>query len=114
MRRFHSYGPVDAEKHFCVPRTELVEEGFRRLVEGHFFTIFSPRQYGKTWLMGELARKIETEHPGKFIVGIMSMQEVVIEQDDPDEVFFRQLPGIVKNAFDIEPARLESWQDWSR
>jgi hypothetical protein len=26
MRRFHSYGPVDQDIHFCVPRVKLVED----------------------------------------------------------------------------------------
>ena len=26
MRRFHSYDPVDADIHFCVPRVKLVED----------------------------------------------------------------------------------------
>jgi hypothetical protein len=32
MRRFHSYGPVDAEEHFCVERGELVEQCVERLL----------------------------------------------------------------------------------
>ena len=44
MRRFHSYGPVDEDIHFCVPRRELVEDCAGQLVgapgkAGHYFTI---------------------------------------------------------------------------
>ena len=56
MRTFFSYGPVDCEEHFCVPRSEIIERCFMQLIGnpekgGHFFTIWSPRQCGKTWLM---------------------------------------------------------------
>lgn len=46
MRRLHSYGPVDAEEHFCVERRALVEQCVEGLVGnpdegGRFFTISS-------------------------------------------------------------------------
>ncbi len=55
MRRFHSYGPVDCRHHFCVDRTELIEKCAGQLAGipeegGHYFTIWGPRQTGKTWL----------------------------------------------------------------
>ncbi len=33
MRRFHSYGPVDCQEHFCVERKELVERCINQLLE---------------------------------------------------------------------------------
>lgn len=53
MRRFHSYGPVDCRYHFCVERQTLVEKCIGQLVGipeegGHYFTIWGPRQTGKT------------------------------------------------------------------
>jgi len=60
MRRFHSYGPVDGKHHFCVKREELVSHCLAQLVGipdegGHYtsflstcFTIWAPRQTGKT------------------------------------------------------------------
>ena len=70
MRRFHSYGPVDCEEHFCVPRKDLVERCVELLVGnpekgGHFFTVHAPRQTGKTWLMMEAERKIERNFSGQ-------------------------------------------------
>ncbi|MCP4349120.1 MAG: hypothetical protein GY795_26870, partial [Desulfobacterales bacterium] len=56
MRHFHSYGPVDCRLHFCVERRELIEKCTEQLVGipeegGHYFTMWGPRQTGKTWLM---------------------------------------------------------------
>lgn len=47
MRRFHSYGPVDQDIHFVVPRTELVENCLQHILGepgkgGHYFTIRAP------------------------------------------------------------------------
>jgi hypothetical protein len=46
MRRFHSYGPVNARSHFSVPRTDLVNHCLNSLIGsdsdnegGHYFTI---------------------------------------------------------------------------
>jgi hypothetical protein len=32
MRRFHSYGPVNARSHFAVPRTDLVNQCLNSLI----------------------------------------------------------------------------------
>ncbi len=65
MRHFSSYGPVDCQEHFCVPRQALVAKGVEQLIGqpekgGHYFTIWAPRQTGKTWLM----RQIQQGHWG--------------------------------------------------
>ncbi|QTA82412.1 AAA ATPase-like domain-containing protein [Desulfonema limicola] len=117
MRRFHSYGPVDCRHHFCVKRNNLIQKCFNQLIGipeegGHYFTIWSPRQCGKTWLMRQVKKEIEKQYPEKFIVGMMSMQGVIMEKDDPDEVLFRQLPRIVRDAFKIEPSVPKTWDDW--
>ncbi len=74
MRHFYSYGPVDAERHFSVPRLELVEQCLDFLVDdpdkgGHCFTIWAPRQTGKTWLMHQVMRAVQQRH-GYEISGV--------------------------------------------
>jgi len=56
MKRFHSYGPVDHEEHFFVERESLIEKCTKQLIgnpnkRGHYFTIWAPRQTGKTWVI---------------------------------------------------------------
>ncbi len=46
MRRFHSYGPVDCEEHFCVKLRELVDQCMEQLIgnpekAGRYFTIWA-------------------------------------------------------------------------
>jgi hypothetical protein len=114
MRRFHSYGPVDEEIHFCVPRRELVESCVQQLIGvpskgGHYFTLWAPRQTGKTWLMRQAQQKIERRFDGQFIVGSMSMQGVIMEDHEPPEGFLERVPGLMWRAFHLT---LEPPQDW--
>ncbi|QTA81434.1 AAA ATPase-like domain-containing protein [Desulfonema limicola] len=107
MRRFHSYGPVDCEEHFCIQRKELIDCCFKQLIGnpekgGHYFTIWSPRQCGKTWLMRQVKKEIEKQYPEKFIIGMMSVQGVVMKNDDPEEGFLERLPLLFWESFKIE------------
>ena len=73
MRHFHSYGPVDCRYHFCVARKELIVQGVEQLIGvpeegGHYFTIWAPRQTGKTWLMRQIKQKISQQYPDRFTV----------------------------------------------
>ncbi|MCP4108110.1 MAG: hypothetical protein GY749_21615, partial [Desulfobacteraceae bacterium] len=55
MRKFSSYGPVDTDLHYYVPRKELVDRAYTQLKGvipdkgGHYITVWAPRQTGKTW-----------------------------------------------------------------
>lgn len=60
MRRFSSYGPVDTDLYYYVPRKELVAKGLSQLLGedpqkgGYYFTVWAPRQCGKTWIMQQI------------------------------------------------------------
>ena len=119
MRKFHSYGPVDCERHFCVPRVELVETCLNHLVDdlekgGRYFTIWAPRQTGKTWLMREVKKKIESRYPDHFQVGMMSMQGVVMEDTEPDTAFLGWFPGLLRQSLGVDVPEPKDWKSWSR
>ncbi len=67
MRKFSSYGPVDKEMHYYVPREALIENACRRLVGenfdkgGHYITVWAPRQCGKTWVMREALWRLQED-----------------------------------------------------
>ena len=91
MRRFHSYGPVNARSHFSVPRTDLVNQCLNSLIGsdsdsdnegGHYFTIWAPRQTGKTWLTQEVKKRIESIYSDRFTVAMMSMQGCLLYTSD--------------------------------
>ncbi len=116
MRRFHSYGPVNCKHHFCVPRQELVEQCTQQLIGhpeegGHYFTIWAPRQTGKTWLMRQVAQKIQAEHGEQFMVGKLSMQGTVIKDDDPEELFLQKVPYLLYEGFKVKDVAIpDNWE----
>ncbi len=117
MRHFFSYGPVDPSDHFCVARRELVNKCREYLIGnpekgGRYFTMWAPRQSGKTWLMGQAATAIEIEWPGRFEIGSMSMQGVIFREDESEHGFLARVPQLIWEAFGIKleaaPADWES------
>jgi hypothetical protein len=62
-REFNTSGPCDPELHYMVPRTEVVAGGLGQIERGRYFTIFAPRQSGKTTcfqlMLTELANRPE-------------------------------------------------------
>jgi hypothetical protein len=118
MREFYSYGPVNCRRHFCVPRVELVENCLQHIVGdmedgGHYFTIWSPRQSGKTWLMHQVRREIEQRYGERFHVVMMSMQGIAMEPDDPPDAFLSRVPLLFRRYFDVEVSQPASWEQFS-
>jgi len=115
MRRFFSYGPVDCEEHFCVPREEVIKKAMEQLIGnpekgGHYFTVWAPRQTGKTWLMKRVKEEIEKRYGDRFVCGFMSMQGVVMEEGSSRE-FLQKLPRLFRDTFNITP-QVDSWDDF--
>ena len=118
MRRFHSYGPVDCRHHFCVPRNELVAQCADQMIGipdegGHYFTIWAPRQTGKTWLMYQARDEIARRYPDRFTLGTLSMQGLIMEPDDPDAAFFDYVPRLFRAGLSMEVSAPRSWNDWA-
>ncbi len=67
IRRFSSYGPVNTESHYYAPRTALIDLACTQLVEerpdegGLYFTIWAPRQTGKTWISHQALFRIRED-----------------------------------------------------
>ncbi len=85
MRKFSSYGPINAKLYYHAPRTELIDRACLQLVGedpnegGHYITIWAPRQTGKTWLMQQVMGRVKAL--GGFEVGILTMQSAKEIQD---------------------------------
>jgi len=88
MRRFCSYGPVEERKHFTVSRKKLVDSCVDNLVGypeegGHYFTIWAPRQTGKTWLIHQAKKTIESRYPETFALHCFSLGDLRGMHDEP-------------------------------
>ena len=118
MRTWSSYGPVDPSLNFAVPRRALVESCADGLVGdvdkgGHFFTLWAPRQTGKTWLMRRALEEIRARHGDRFRIGALSMQGVALDDDSPEEAFFEFVPDRFQIAFGAAAPKPKSWADWT-
>jgi hypothetical protein len=118
MRKFHSYGPVDCKYHFCVDRKKLVESCVEQLIGipeegGHFFTIWAPRQTGKTWLVRQSKKQIEQVYKDQYLVKDISMQAFTLnEQDDPVDTFFRYWKKLIQLELNLDMGQVNTWEDW--
>ncbi|MDM8560966.1 hypothetical protein [Candidatus Parabeggiatoa sp. HSG14] len=108
MRHFHSYGPVDCEDHFCVKRQKLTNQGVEQLIGkpekgGHYFTLWGPRQTGKTWLLRQIRAEISKQYPDytvySFSLGTLRGMSYILSENSgkilPEElgdVLERELP----------------------
>ena len=61
MKTFCTEGPIDTDRNYCVPRTGLLEVGMKKVNDWRYFTLFAPRQSGKStyfhFLMEYISRK---------------------------------------------------------
>ncbi len=61
MRYFNTSGPCNPKKHYTVMREALLEQGEKLVEQGRYFTIFAPRQAGKTTYFHLLIDKLNVE-----------------------------------------------------
>jgi hypothetical protein len=110
MRRFSSYGAPNKNTDYYVPREALISNAIKQLKDGHYITVWAPRQTGKTWLMQEVVSKIEQEN--EFDVVYLSLQ-FLYEENDPNivaQLFAREL---IKKL-NLENLTINSLKDFHR
>lgn len=61
MRHFNTSGPCDPKLHYTVMRENLLEQGRIKARNGRYFTIFAPRQSGKTTFFQLLLAQLKQE-----------------------------------------------------
>ena len=61
MRYFNTSGPNIIKDHYTLKRTNLIDEGADKIYRSRYFTIWAPRQTGKSTYFRLLADKLETE-----------------------------------------------------
>ena len=115
MRRFSSYGPVNTKLHYYVPRKELVDRVFTQLLgedpneDGHYVTVWAPRQTGKTWVMQQVKQEILRRYPEQFAVFDFSLGRIRERNLFPaDESFPTVLSRFLKRTLPGKP-EVENW-----
>ena len=88
MRKFSSYGPIDTDLNYYVPRQALVDDALAHLLGedatkgGHYITVWAPRQRGKTWIMQQVLWRLQTESQyAGFDVLKINLEHLKMERD---------------------------------
>ena len=113
MRRFHSYEEVDPDLHYYVPREELIAQAYHNLLgenpekDGHYITVWGPRQSGKSWVMRQVVRRLAALE--SFEVAILTMQSGQTLKTDQEILnLFQQK---LSRWFDRELSPVSTWSD---
>jgi hypothetical protein len=118
MRHFHSYGPVDCKDHFCVKRQELIAQGVEQLIGqpekgGHYFTLWAPRQTGKTWLMRQIRAEISKLYPDftvySFSLGNLRGMNYTPSEESGNTTLPKGLSGILEMELPGHPV-VKDWE----
>lgn len=115
MRKFSSYGLIDNEIHYHVPRNKLIESAYNQLIgdspekDGHYITVWAPRQTGKTWIMREVVRRMQAA--GGFEVGMITLQGAkgIEDQKEILDIFVDEL----NEQFKLDIPLIDRWQQVS-
>lgn len=81
MRSFNTSGPCDPKRHYTVLREGLVAAGMSKVKDGRYFTLFAPRQAGKTTFFQLLLDALKRE--GNFTpiwIGFENMKSLSREE----------------------------------
>ena len=108
MRRFSSYGPVNDKLHYYVPRNELIEKGYSQLVGeppeegGHYFTVWAPRQTGKSTLMKDILLRLKKD--SRFDTLVINLENFKYETNSirmMNQIAIKIGEGLGKPVFEI-------------
>jgi len=85
MREFNTTGPCNPALHYTVMREALIAEGLEKVRKGRYFTLFAPRQAGKTTYFQLLLEAVRAENFTPIWISLESLKTVT------REVFYRDL-----------------------
>ena len=62
MRKFNTSGPNIPAKHYTIKRTDLLKQGIELVKDERYFTIWAPRQTGKSTFFRQLAVELKKQN----------------------------------------------------
>lgn len=111
MRYFNTSGPCDPMRHYMLMREPLVRKGQALVDQGRYFTIFAPRQAGKTTYFQILLRHLaETNYTPVWISfeGLKTLtraefyQALTLYLQDEFTAQGIQVNATIQNQFDLQ------------
>ena len=91
MRRFNTSGPNITHQHYTIERTNLIKQGIELVESNRYFTIWAPRQTGKSTYFGQLAEKLKQNGYKVAHINFESFRQT------PITTFLRILTGELNN-----------------
>ncbi len=61
MKKFNTSGPNIERKHYTIKRTNLIQKGIKLVEDERYFTIWAPRQTGKSTYFRQLAGELQKQ-----------------------------------------------------
>ena len=113
MREFNTSGPCKPHLHYTVMRDKLIEKGLYMVDRGKFFTIWAPRQTGKTTYFELLLNALDNK---KYVGVWLSFEATTTYTDEEfwrkfsfDKIKKLELKGMkVKNGF----KNISEFENW--
>ncbi len=62
MKKFNTSGPNIPQKHYTIRRTNLINKGIELVKDDRYFTIWAPRQTGKSTYFRQLAKELDKQN----------------------------------------------------
>jgi len=85
MREFNTTGPCNPALHYTIMREALIAEGLEKVRKGRYFTLFAPRQAGKTTYFQLLLEAVRAENFIPIWISFESLKTVT------RDVFYQSL-----------------------
>jgi hypothetical protein len=96
MKRFNTSGPNIKEEHYTIERTDLIRKGIELVETSRYFTIWAPRQTGKSTYFGQLAKHLENS---KYQVAQINFENY---KNEPKYSFLDRFARHLKEFWQIE------------
>ncbi|RKZ52327.1 MAG: hypothetical protein DRR16_16335 [Candidatus Parabeggiatoa sp. nov. 3] len=116
MRKFSSYGPIEPELHYYVPRQELIDGAIQHLLGdnpdngGQYISVWAPHQTGKTSLMLDVFSTLKQNT--QFDVAILSLQNLINLSDVNQVAQF--IAGELIDILDLKHLTINTLEDFHR
>ncbi len=96
MREFNTSGPNNAKEHYTIERFDLIKQGIKLVDKSKYFTIWAPRQTGKSTYFRQLAVKLEEQGYKVAHINFENYKEIPLKD------FLYRLTGGMKKKFDLD------------
>lgn len=117
MRKFSSYGPIDTDLHYYAPRQALLQVAYQQLLgenpekDGHYITVWGPRQTGKTWVMQQILFGLQHDpRYAGFAVAKINLQ--LFDQQQDGLAIMRYMAQEITHKFALPPLTVAQPEDF--